>query len=61
MKVGDVIYDHWINMKGIIIETYVQPPSMQFREECLMLLTLYEDNSISYAEAGDAEVIIESR
>ena len=61
MKVGDVIYDHWINMKGIIIETYVQPPSMQCREECLMLLTLYEDNSISYAEAGDAEVIIESR
>jgi len=60
VKVGDVIYDHWINMKGIIIETYVQPPSMQLREECLMLLTFYEDNSISYAEAGDAEVIIES-
>lgn len=59
MKVGDLIYDYWINMKGIVIETYMQPPSMQFREECLMLLTLYEDNSISYAESGDVEVISE--
>ncbi len=61
MKAGDVIYDHWVNMTGIVIDTYVQPPSMQFREECLMLLTLYEDNSISYAEEGDAEVISEGR
>ena len=61
MKVGDIIYDHWINMTGIVIDTYLQPPSMQFPVECLMLLTLYEDNSISYVEEGDAEVIHESR
>ena len=61
MKVGDIIYDHWINMTGIVIDTYLQPPSMQFPIECLMLLTLYEDNSISYVEEGDAEVIHESR
>ena len=61
MKVGDVIYDHWINMTGIVIDTYVQPPSMQFSEEVLMLLTLYQDNSISYVEEGDAEVISEGR
>ena len=59
MKVGDVIYDHWINMVGIVIDTWFQPASLQFPEECLMLLTLYEDSSISYAEEGDAEVIIE--
>ena len=61
MKVGDVIYDHWVNMVGIVIDTCIQPPSMQFPVECLMLLTLYEDNSISYVEEGDAEVLHESR
>ena len=61
MKVGDIIYDHWINMIGIVVDTYLQPPTMQFPVECLMLLTLYEDNSISYVEEGDAEVIHESR
>tara|TARA_E500000331_G_scaffold292503_1_gene289379 strand:- start:325 stop:510 length:186 start_codon:yes stop_codon:yes gene_type:complete len=61
VKIGDVIYDHWINMTGIVIDTYLQPPSMQFPVECLMLLAMYEDNSISYVEEGDAEVLNESR
>ena len=61
MKVGDLIYDHWIGMKGVILETHVQPPDDRFSKEVLMLLTLYEDNSISYCEDGDAEVMFESR
>lgn len=57
MKVGDLIYDHWLGQPGIVIDTYLQPPSLQFPEECLMLLALYGDNLISYVEEGDAEVI----
>mgnify|MGYP001363243830 FL=1 len=60
-KIGDIIFDHWINQAGIVIDTFVQPPSMQFPVECLMLLTLYGDNTISYVEETDAEVISESR
>ena len=61
MKIGDVIYDHWINMVGIVVGTYTQPPSTLFPTECLMLLTFYSDNSISYVEEGDAEAINGSR
>lgn len=59
MKVGDLIRDRLQEKIGIVLNVFVQPPSLEYAFEVMMVEYIQEDGSISFAEAIDTEVINE--
>ena len=48
MKIGDLVYDGWINRYGLIIEV---------RESVVPYRVFYDDGSVDFAADHDLEII----
>jgi len=61
MKVGDLIYDSWAKLAGIILQSDFSLNESPWKGEHWDFLVLYVDGDVAGALSSDLEVINEGR